>query len=110
MRTDNPTEHAAILQCEGVEIIRGVHDGAGIDDILEEVIAIVTTATGEIGPERTAFAIEFVTLATDSRKNRPALALVGLGEEIRRMPDLKFGDEFELIRRGLASLAPDLGQ
>ena len=58
LRADNAAERTTVLELEDAEIIRSVHDGAGVDEVVE----VVTAAASEIRSERAAFAVEFMKL------------------------------------------------
>ena len=71
LRADDTAEDATILERYAVQIIRGVHDGAGVDDVLDKIAEVMTSAASEIRSERAAFAVEFVAGAAEAGLSEP---------------------------------------
>ena len=108
---DQAVENAAVGHAEDRHAEVFVHDGAGVDDVVEQIVEIVAAGAGEVGGDRAAGAEEAMAVGAGGLEDGAAVACVGGGERLfRQILALSCAMSLLLVLGRIAELAPDLGK
>ena len=103
---DDAVEHASVFEINDGHTKVGSHNGARVDDILQQIIEVVAARAGKVRADLPSVTVKRVASGASGVENHPALALVRLRKCDGHVLGLPLCDELLLVGTGIAEFAP----